>query len=171
MLLCICAESNVLIRCYGAFMHNCFLSGESPPLPQIFTNVKRFFCIWINCLPHLYLFCHYRLESFVYLQKCTVIVRLCIDIGLDSCMGPLDLYGGDSGVGGWPQRIQNKKFNSLVFPLRGYTTSSGIAMYWSQCTIPTKILEQLAAERTKFDGVTIRQLFTRRSKNSFVRFQ
>ena len=38
--------------------------------------------------------------------------------------GPLGLYEGDSVAVGSPSRIQNKKFDTLVFPLRGYTTCS-----------------------------------------------
>jgi hypothetical protein len=38
--------------------------------------------------------------------------------------GPLGLCEGDSVGCGSPNRIQNKSFNALVFPLRGYTTYS-----------------------------------------------
>jgi len=40
------------------------------------------------------------------------------------CLGPLELYGGDSGGSAYPKRIQNKRFEPLVFPLGGYTIYS-----------------------------------------------
>lgn len=101
-------------------MNNRSYWGESPPC-LILLNCQQnsFHLIQIltfgaTIWPHLFRF--FRIPT----QK----ARIDLDSGIYATVGPLGLYGGDSVAAGSPKRIQNKKFDTLVFPLRGYTICS-----------------------------------------------